>query len=229
MPTAPDLLNADGSASLATALLMTHHGLRRDIALFAIALRRLVPGDKAKIAALREEWRSYCGVLHGHHGAEDANLFPHLRTQHPALGPVLDGLSADHRRIGPLLEHGKRAFGELPAVEASVTVVAALSALLQSHLATEEAAAIPLLRPASNFPPPASEQEADLHAQGFAWSCHGIAPDVLEKVYAMLPEILRSRLPAARAVYARRCERVWGTTTPGASRTAIPDWLLAPG
>jgi hypothetical protein len=62
-----------------------------------------------------------------------------------------------------------------------------------------------------------------MYAQGFAWSSNGIAPDVVEQVYALLPEILTSRLPAARAAFDARCERVWGTARAGSSRTPIPD------
>jgi hypothetical protein len=50
-----------------------------------------------------------------------------------------------------------------------------------------------------------------------------VAPEVLEKVDAMLPESLRSRLATARAAFAARCQRVWGTISPGAARTPIPD------
>jgi hypothetical protein len=37
----PRLLNDDGTASVATALLMSHHAFRRDTAQLAAALRRL--------------------------------------------------------------------------------------------------------------------------------------------------------------------------------------------
>jgi hypothetical protein len=40
-----------------------------------------------------------------------------------------------------------------------------------------------------------------------------------------VPPSLTSRLPAARAAFDARCVRVWGPTKPGASRTAVPDWL----
>ena len=53
----------------------------------------------------------------------------------------------------------------------------------------------------------------------------GLAPEVLARVHAMLPANLTSRLPAARAAYAARCVRVWGSVRDGASRTAVPDWL----
>jgi hemerythrin-like domain-containing protein len=226
MPNVPTLLNDDGSASMATALLMSHHGLRRDIARFAVALRRVAEGDQSRVAALNEEWRSYHGTLHGHHEAEDQGIFPHLRGQQPSLAPVIDGLTADHRRIDPLLADGDRAFGQLPAgVESAAAVVAQLAALLDTHLATEEAHVISFLREAKAFPPPASEAEADLYAGGFAWSSFGVAREVLERVDGMLPAVLTSRLPAARAAFAARQERVWGATPPGSSRTAIPDWL----
>ena len=51
----------------------------------------------------------------------------------------------------------------------------------------------------------------------------GIAPDVLEKVSAMLPAALVARIPAARVAFDARCERVWGSAKGGAARTPIPD------
>jgi hypothetical protein len=65
----------------------------------------------------------------------------------------------------------------------------------------------------------------EMYAQGFAWSSHGIAPDILDKVYGMLSPELAAKLPAARAAFAKRCEAVWGTSAAGASRTPIPDWI----
>jgi hypothetical protein len=64
-----------------------------------------------------------------------------------------------------------------------------------------------------------------MYAQGFAWSLHGIAPEVAERVVALLPPILTAKLPAARAAFAERCTRVWGSADAGASRTSVPDWL----
>jgi hypothetical protein len=62
-----------------------------------------------------------------------------------------------------------------------------------------------------------------MYAQGFAWSSHGIAPDILQKVYALLPELLTSRLPSALSAFDARCARAWGTAKAGAARTPIPD------
>src|SRR5215831_18347413 len=115
MSTGPTLLDHEGNASIATAIMMSHHGFRRDVARFAIALRGLAAGDASRASALREEWQRFRATLHGHHEAEDKGLFPSVRGQNAGLAAVIDGLTADHRRIDPLLEEGDRAFAGLPA------------------------------------------------------------------------------------------------------------------
>jgi hypothetical protein len=224
MSNPPNLLNDDGSASMATAFLMSHHAFRRDLARFAKALRSVTGADGARLEAIGAEWKSFHGALHGHHEVEDGRVFPGLRGQNPALAPIVERLTADHRRIDPLLERGDRAFAALPGAAAdAAATVAELQALLVDHLALEEAEVVPFLRGAKEFPPPTTDAEADLFAQGFAWSSHGVAQDVLDRVDAMLPAILTSRLPAARAAFGERCLRAWGTAAAGATRTVIPD------
>jgi len=226
MSNPPNFLNDDGTASIATALMSSHHGFRRDLAQFRKALARVAGGDPSRVPALREEWQRFQATLHAHHQAEDAGIFPGTKQQHPELGALIDGLVADHRKIDPMLEAGDRAFGDFPAALAAASdVIGQLSALLDAHLATEEANIVTFLREAKTFPPPASEAEIDVFAQGFAWCSHGIAPDILDALYAMLPPALRAKLPAARAAFAKRCEDVWGTAAAGASRTPVPDWL----
>jgi hemerythrin-like domain-containing protein len=192
---APNFLDQDGNASVATLVMMSHHGFRRDLTLFARALDR--PMDAA---ALQAEWKLFHDHLHGHHQAEDQGIFPHLRAEQPALVAVIDGLTADHRRIDPLLEEGDHAFAQLPeGASRAAAVIAQLSALLHAHLATEEARVLPCLRDAREFPAPATEAELDLFAEGFAWALHGIAPEVVASAHRLLPTALTARLPAARA------------------------------
>jgi len=221
MSHAPNLLNDDGSASMATMLMMSHHGLRRDLARFAAALAQ--PLDAAKSQALIEEWQSFHQTLHGHHEAEDNAMFPSMRAQSESLGKTIDRLSADHRLIDPLLERGDRAFAELAGNQrAAEQVVRQVSELLTPHLALEESELIPLIRGAKEFPSPPNEEVAAMYAKGFAWAMDGIAPEVLEQVYGMLPGVLRERLPAAREAFAERRQRVWGRLPPLASRTSVP-------
>jgi hypothetical protein len=224
MQTAPLLLDEAGEASLATALMMSHHGFRRDITRFNAALTALAHGNTDRLDALSDEWRNLRNTLHEHHHAEDTGIFPTLAGQHESLRRTLDGLTMDHRHIDPLLERGDRAFAELTKTfEAARDVISELAALLDPHLATEEAEVIPHMRTWKAFPPPSTSEEAEMFAQGFAWSSHGIAPEVLERVYAMLPPILTSRLPAARAAFDKRWQRTWGPVKVGASVRPIPD------
>jgi hypothetical protein len=211
MTKVPRLLDETGAASIATAVMMSHHGFRRDLRRFGVALEALAGGGTGDPVALRDEWRSFRATLHGHHHAEDTGIFPMLAREHDGLRRTLEGLAEDHRRIDPLLERGDGAFAELPrGVVAAARVVSELGALLDPHLATEEAEVIPHLRALKGFPPPATPEETEMLAQGFAWACHGIAPEVLERVYAMLSPEISARLPAARAAFEQRWRRVWG-------------------
>ncbi len=220
---APMFLNDDGTASMATAFLTSHHGLRRDLRRFKVALAATDVASRAD--ALRDEWKSYHATLHGHHTVEDTAMFPSMRAQHPALAGTIDKLTEDHRHIDPLLAGGDEAFAALPKTDAAAALVAELLALLEAHLAVEEKEIVPLLREARQFPAPSSDAEAEMYAGGFAWSAHGVAPEVLKQVFAMLPESVTTRLPSARAAFDARCERVWGTSKAGASKTADPDWI----
>jgi hemerythrin-like domain-containing protein len=223
MSQAPNLLNDDGTASMATAIMLSHHALRRDLARFERALERVKQGDTSRVEAVQDEWKTFHATLHGHHQAEDTGLFPGLASEHESVRATVAKLEADHRRIDPLLERGDAAFAALPGSGAASAVVRELIELLTPHLATEEAEVIPFMREMKQFPPPPNDEVAAMYAQGFSWAMQGIAPDILEKLHAILPQILIDRLPAARKAFDERCERVWGTVKPGAARTPIPD------
>lgn len=224
MAQAPNLLNDDGTASMATALMMSHHAFRRDLSRFTKALGALSPADGGRVAALQEEWKNFRGGLHGHHQAEDHGIFPGLAAEHASVKATIEGLRADHKKIDPLLEHGDQVFeGLATKKEEALAVVRQLTELLTPHLATEEEHVVPFLRGAKSFPAPGSDAEADMYAKGFSWSMHGIAPEVLTQLDAMLPDALRSRLPAARAEFTARCLRAWGSADCGAATTPVPN------
>jgi hemerythrin-like domain-containing protein len=219
--TPPNLLDDRGAASMATMLMMSHHAFRRDGARFAKALDEIARGDTSRVGPLREEWTAFHQALQGHHHSEDTGIFPDLATKHPETRATIETLTADHHRLDELLERGDRAFAELPNDEAA-RVLAAIRDLFNSHLALEEAEIVPHLRDFKEFPAPPDEAMAAMYAQGFAWASHGIAPDVREKVFAMLPPELRQRLPAAIDAFRARCRRVWGSDTETQSRTPVP-------
>ena len=93
MSQAPNLLNDDGTASIATALMMSHHGFRRDLARFATALETVKKGDTSRVEALREEWKNLHMTLHGHHQSEDNGVFPSIVGQHESTRATIEKLS----------------------------------------------------------------------------------------------------------------------------------------
>lgn len=224
MPQPPNLLNNDGTASMATMLLMSHHAFRRDIARFIHAVAEIKAGSLSRIDALQSEWeKSYRQALHGHHTIEDSTIFPDIKGKHPELAPVIDKLSEQHHKIDPILERGDAAFVDLTRPEGTEAVLQELKTLLDEHLVFEEAQITPHLRDAKEFPIPADEKIATMYAEGFAWSMQGIAPEVLDEVRKLLPDILLAKLPAAQEEFETRSKRVWGTYTVGAATTPIPE------
>ncbi len=223
MSQAPNLLNDDGSASMATMLLLSHHAFRRDIARFLRAIGEVRGGDVSRVDDLREEWeKSYRQALHGHHAMEDAHIFPDIQSKHPELTAALDTLTAQHHKIDPVIERIDAALADLTHPENAEAALNELKTLLDEHLAFEEAQITPSLRGQKEFPAPADDTMAAMYAQGFAWSMQGIAPEVLDQVKKLLPEILLTKLPDAQKEFEIRCARVWGTYTVGAATTSLP-------
>jgi hemerythrin-like domain-containing protein len=220
MPT--PLLNDDGTASMATAMMSSHHAFRRDLGCFAGALSAIAKGDASRAAAVAEEWTKFRAGLHGHHTIEDTAVFPDLRGKHPAQAADFDRLDVQHRAIDPLLERGDRAFADLSHVDAAAAVVRELDRALAEHLDLEERVVIPHLRDARQFPAPPDDAALAMYADGFAWSTGGLAPAVLQALDAILPPALVDRLPAARRAFDERCLRVWGRVHTGASQTSAP-------
>lgn len=216
MPT--DLLNADGTASMATMMMCSHHAFRRDVTCFARAVLETTRCD-----AVAEEWTRFREALHGHHTVEDTAIFPDFRAKHPELVPTIDRLDAQHRAIDPLLERGDRVFADLANQRtAARELIAELERLLDDHLEVEEQAITPHLRDAKQFPLPPTDEAIATYAGGFAWSSAGISEVVLDQVFAMLPPALTAAIPAARAEFDERCRRVWGYTLAGTSTTSVP-------
>lgn len=219
----PNLLNDDGTASVATMLLLSHHAFRRDIARFIRAIDQIKAGDISRADAVRDEWeKSYRQALQGHHKIEDAHIFPDIRSKHSNLATALDTLTEQHHHIDPMIEKGDAAFGDLAHPNEAEAVLNELKTLLDQHLTFEEAEITPSLRDAKEFPVPTDDNMAAMYAQGFAWSMQGIAPEVLDQMQKILPDIVRTKLAAAQAEFKTRSERVWGTYTVGSATTSVP-------
>jgi hemerythrin-like domain-containing protein len=135
-------------------------GLRRAAALLAEG--RLPVGEvreqvrdsqlRRTFAQLGAFCQMYCRFVHGHHGIEDARMYPDLLAADPSLQPVIDELSADHVRIGGLLrtldDELARTTGTEDTVAGARRVAAALEALAEAlveHLRVEEEQLVPAL------------------------------------------------------------------------------------
>jgi iron-sulfur cluster repair protein YtfE (RIC family) len=100
---------------------------------------------------LRVSCLRYCHFVHAHHGAEDVMLFPAVRQAAPELGPVVDRLESDHRRVSDLLDQVEASVRELDGADDRVAregLAGALNQLavdLLEHLQFEETALAPVL------------------------------------------------------------------------------------
>lgn len=112
--------------------------------------------DTSVIWTLRINCLRYCSFVHGHHGHEDAGLFPGLRKANPALCPVIDKLEADHRLVSDYLDRVEDAANRLRGDEAARSELAdALNSLaehLLTHLDYEETNLNPTLRRLTGWP-----------------------------------------------------------------------------
>jgi hemerythrin HHE cation binding domain-containing protein len=147
-------------------LLWVHGLLRHDLATVerlaievaeGAAAAEVVAGVRALEAAgplwrLRASCLHYCRFVHHHHRLEDRALFPELRRTNPSLGPVVDRLQEDHRRVASLLRGVESAAEVLdgddtPAARTSLsTALDALAEHLLAHLELEEASVAETLR-----------------------------------------------------------------------------------
>lgn len=222
---APALLNDDGTASVATLLMMSHFGFRRDVVRMRRALGAFNAGDAPRAAALHGAWKAYAAKLHGHHTAEDERMFPGMRAT-PGLAPVLDQLGADHAQLDPLVTRLEEALGRMGQRDASeaLDLVHRFEALLFRHLEQEEAAITPVLRGASaGAMPPIPEAELPLLVDGLVWSAEGISDDIVALAHRGMPAAVLAQLDTARQRYTEECNRLWGGVARPTGRTSMPE------
>lgn len=126
-----------------TMMFAIHGAFRRDLdRLTAMAERR--DPDRPVVTA---GWETLKMALHGHHHAEDDQLWPiarrHLEGRADDL-LVLDAMAAEHETLDPLIR-GVDAQLDSPDHDALADAVASFRDGLTSHLAHEERDALPVL------------------------------------------------------------------------------------
>jgi hypothetical protein len=191
-----------GDADL-TIMVAAHNAFRRDLTRLAKAAAFADLPDPARRAAVRAGWETFKHQLHMHHTAEDAIIWPALRTRltrSPNAESVLDAMEAEHSLVDPLLAAVDEAFAHPDSGRIGDTADALTTTLLR-HLTHEEHDALPLIGVALT----ASEwrgaglkmaRRNGLSASGemFAWLNDGADPAAAAAVMKTLP-------PPVRLVY----------------------------
>jgi hemerythrin-like domain-containing protein len=137
-------------------LAAAHQRLRRAL---RVARDALDTEDTVGVQSARADLTLYCHgfcvALGGHHGREDAALFPRLSAQYPALRPTMAKLRQDHELIASLLAQFDQAVSSDARPAELSLQLDGLAAIMESHFRYEERQ---LLGPLS-----ALELDADPH------------------------------------------------------------------
>ncbi len=140
-----------------TGMYVMHHALRRDFVNFVAAVQNTPVSEHEVWTALQQRWARFADVLHHHHSAEDAHLWPVLlqhaqQTASQEDLQLLADMEAEHGRIGPALKACGDAFAAMSEhpcedhrKELAVPLAAAHDGLLE-HLGHEERQALPMLQ-----------------------------------------------------------------------------------
>jgi hypothetical protein len=146
-------------------LLWVHGMIRQDLETVRALAARVADGLPAEqiaaevgtlkangpLWALKVNCLHYCRFVHGHHRLEDVALFPALRRAEPGLGPIVDRLEGDHRRVAEQLDELEAAV-EADERDRIVLALDELAAHLLAHLELEEESIGPALRRMDTHP-----------------------------------------------------------------------------
>jgi iron-sulfur cluster repair protein YtfE (RIC family) len=166
MPNPNEAPETEQGRALFRELLWVHSVVRRDLETVRRLAREVVDGLPAEqlnaeldelqtngpLWQLKVNCLRYCRFVHLHHHAEDVLLFPRLRETDTDIGPVVDKLEADHRRVSDDLDEVEAAAVHLTngdsetARERVADCLNVLAENLLAHLDFEEREAGPTLR-----------------------------------------------------------------------------------
>lgn len=171
-----------------TMMYAMHGAFRRDLDRLSVMTETRDP-DRPYVT---QGWETLKMALHGHHHAEDEDLWPLARRNIPNRSDdlaVLDAMEDEHATIGPMIQRiDAQLYRNDPDDHELADAVASFRDGLCTHLAHEESDALPVLNRAI------SEQEwaAFGQAQGKRYS--------LKEAATLLPWITEEDSPASRRV-----------------------------
>jgi hemerythrin HHE cation binding domain-containing protein len=193
-----DTAQLRGSAADLGVMLAAHRAFRRDVTTLARAASRDTLRDPVRRVTVGTGWEVFRRQLLLHHQAEDAGVWPVLRTRLAGRADdlaVLDEMAAEHSLIDPLVATVDQALGDerLPLGD----VIGELASTLGGHLDHEERDALPLigatLTDAEWLGLMASLQPAPELSELVPWLVDGLTADDAADVLAMFPPALAQR------------------------------------
>ena len=155
---------------LLAELQWVHNMLRRDLAIVRELADAAADGaptveiraglqelqSRGPLFQLKVNCLNYCQLVHHHHRAEDAMLFPAVRQSAPHLSSIVDKLEADHRAVSDLLrrveDHALQLDDDAEVRSELVLALRSLSDYLLEHLDFEEANLGPVLATWQTWP-----------------------------------------------------------------------------
>jgi len=187
-----------------TLMVAFHDAFRRDLGHLARAASRRPAelDDPGRRTAVLAGWELFKTRLHIHHTAEDADLWPRMRT-HLADQPdelvLLQAMQDEHARIDPLLAAVDAAFADRDGGHQRLgDTVDALASQLHGHLGHEERDVLPLIdRPLTQAEWQAfgNDQRRRIGIRGgaqlFPWLLEEASPERVRAVLGGLPAPLR--------------------------------------
>jgi iron-sulfur cluster repair protein YtfE (RIC family) len=186
-------------------MIAAHNAFRRDLVKLARTASRRNLADPVSRLAIGNGWDVFKRQLLQHHRAEDACLWPPLRTRlagSPAAMSTLDAMEEEHGLIDPLLAAVDHALADREATDRQLgDVIDELTGKLTHHLAHEERDTLRLIGVTLTT----GEWSAvlgDIRARGSAADAMEMVPWLLDKLPPeAIAELLSSFPPAAGQRY----------------------------
>ncbi|MFB9469635.1 hemerythrin domain-containing protein [Nonomuraea salmonea] len=206
-------------------MIAVHDMFRREFSAMPDLAENVRPGDGGHAAVVAGHVEFVAGLLHAHHAAEDALLWPKLQDRAPGdVAPLLDTMQSQHDEIDHRLDAVAaaikqwRATPDQPSHEAAVRSLRDLLPVLREHLAAEESAILTLIdehltaeewaevgRHGLAGLPPSS------HTLLFGMLLHDLDPELYELVRGTVPpEIFDVVSAVGPQEYAAHRERLLG-------------------
>ena len=206
---------------------IVHRALRRDL----VRARELLVVEAAltpdQRAALGEHLAWLMTFLHEHHEGEDRGLWPRVRANSPAAGPLLDAMDHDHHAIAPgmaAVEQAAAAFRRGGPARPVLDALDLLEGTLLPHLQREEDQVMPVVS-ATLTQREWAEYDREQNIQGRSpmrlgmvghWLIDGLPPGEADLVTGLVPPVQCFVLVhAIGPLYRRQARRRWGARPSG--------------